>query len=122
MTTEATNAVPLRVVRGADLTADTAQSAGAVRVAGVSKVNTPETRIWMGKVSNEPGHQSVAHHHGDAETAGYVLKGRARIYYGENYEEYVDMAQGDFVFVPPNFPHIETNLSDSEELVWLTAR
>jgi hypothetical protein len=26
------------------------------------------------------------------------------------------------VFVPPFFPHIESNRSDTEELVWLTAR
>ncbi|WP_067068207.1 cupin domain-containing protein [Carbonactinospora thermoautotrophica] len=111
-----------RVVRAAQVTDQTAQSAGALRVAGVSGATAGATRIWLGKVSNEPGHRSVAHHHGDAETAGYVLKGRARIYYGEDFKEYVDLEEGDFIFVPPNFPHIEANLSDEEELVWLTAR
>lgn len=110
------------VVRAGSETAATAQSPGALRVAGISPATTPSTRIWLGKVSNEPGHRSVPHHHGDAETAGYVLKGRARIYFGEGYRQYIDMSEGDFVFVPPHMPHIECNLSNDSELVWLTAR
>jgi uncharacterized RmlC-like cupin family protein len=110
------------VVRAGSETADTAQSAGALRIAGVSPQATPSSRIWLGKVANEPGYRSVPHHHGDAETAGYVLKGRARIYFGENFDEHLDMEEGDFVFVPPYMPHIEANLSDDSELVWLTAR
>jgi uncharacterized RmlC-like cupin family protein len=101
---------------------DTGQSGGAVRVSGVSKQHTPATRIWFGKVSNEPGYRSLPHHHGEAETGGYVLSGIARIYYGENYSEYVDMKEGDFVFVPPYMPHVEVNMSTTEELWWLTTR
>jgi uncharacterized RmlC-like cupin family protein len=102
--------------------AGTAQSAGAERIAGVSSATTPATRIWLGKVRNDPGHRSVPHHHGDAETGGYVLKGRARVYFGPDYGEHVDVNEGEFVFVPPHMPHIEANLSDDAELVWLTAR
>lgn len=100
----------------------TGQSGGAVRISGVSPQHTPATRIWFGKVSNEPGYRSLPHHHGDAETGGYVLKGRGRIYYGENFEKYTDLNEGDFVFVPPNMPHVEVNMSTTEELVWLTTR
>ncbi len=57
-----------------------------------------------------------------AETGGYVLKGRARIYFGADYAEYIDMSEGDFVFVPPFMPHVEANMSQDAELVWLTAR
>jgi uncharacterized RmlC-like cupin family protein len=112
----------LEIVRASELSDNTNQSAGALRKSGVDGNLTAATGIWMGKVSNEPGYRSVAHHHGDAETAGYCLKGQARLYYGENYEQYVDLDEGDFVYVPPNIPHIEANRSDTEELVWLTAR
>lgn len=91
-------------------------------MAGVSASTTAATKIWLGKVRNDPGHRLVPHHHGDAETAGYVLKGRARIYFGVGFKEHVDVEEGEFVFVPPRMPHIETNLSDDAELVWLTAR
>ncbi|MEI5682637.1 cupin domain-containing protein [Mesorhizobium sp. CCNWLW179-1] len=100
----------------------TAQSGDCVRVSGVSPQHTPATRIWFGRVSNEPGHRSPPHHHAEAETGGYVLKGKGRIYYGEGYKEFIDLGEGDFVFVPPFMPHVEVNMSTTEELVWLTAR
>lgn len=112
----------LDVVRAHELSDTTGQSAGALRQSGVDANLTAATGIWMGRVSNEPGYASVAHHHGEAQTAGFVLKGKARISFGEGYREHVDMDEGDFVFVPPYFPHIESNRSDDEELVWLTAR
>jgi uncharacterized RmlC-like cupin family protein len=101
---------------------NTGQSGGAHRVSGVDTTHTPATRIWFGKVSNEPGFRSLPHHHGEAETGGYVLTGHARIYFGDGYSEYLDMSEGDFVFVPPFMPHVEANMSTTEELVWLTAR
>ena len=51
-----------------------------------------------------------------------MLSGRARIYYGHAYEEYVDLEAGDWVFVPPFLPHVECNMSTKEELVWMTTR
>ncbi|MFE2061362.1 cupin domain-containing protein [Streptomyces sp. NPDC059467] len=101
---------------------NTADSGGAVRVSGVSAQHTPARRLWYGKVSNEPGYRSVIHHHGEAETGGYVLSGRARIYFGEKFEDYVDMEEGDWVFVPPFMPHVECNLSRTKPLVWMTTR
>jgi uncharacterized RmlC-like cupin family protein len=110
------------VTRKGEENTRTDQSGGCVRVSGVGRQHTPATKIWFGKVSNEPGYRSLPHHHGEAETGGYVLKGKARIYYGENYSEYFDMEEGDFVFVPPHWLHVEANMSTTEELVWLTSR
>ena len=110
------------VTRGGLEDADTANSGGAIRVSGVSIQHTPARRLWFGKVHNDPGYRSVTHHHGEAETGGYVLSGKARIYFGEKFEDYVDLATGDWVFVPPFLPHIECNLSRSEPLTWLTTR
>ncbi|WP_234343166.1 cupin domain-containing protein [Streptomyces fulvoviolaceus] len=93
-----------------------------MRISGVSPQHTPATRIWFGKVSNEPGYRSLPHHHGEAETGGYVLTGHARIYFGEGFREFVDLYEGDFVFVPPHMPHIEVNMSTSTQLVWMTTR
>jgi enamine deaminase RidA (YjgF/YER057c/UK114 family)/uncharacterized RmlC-like cupin family protein len=117
----AADAVPVVTRAGAEHTG-TGQSGGAVRVSGVSPQHTPAQRIWFGQVSNEPGFRSLPHHHGEAETGGYVLRGTARIYFGEQYATWVDMGPGDFVFVPPMMPHVEVNMSTTEELVWLTCR
>ncbi|MEV4734750.1 cupin domain-containing protein [Saccharopolyspora sp. NPDC049426] len=110
------------VTRKGQEDAGTGQSGGAVRVSGVGPQHTPATRIWYGRVSNEPGYRSLPHHHGEAETGGYVLKGKGRIWYGPSYSKYEDLEEGDFVFVPPFMPHVEGNMSTTEELVWLTCR
>ncbi len=36
--------------------------------------------------------------------------------------DYVDMTEGDWVFVPPFMPHVECNMSTKHDLVWLTTR
>lgn len=110
------------VTRGSHEIADTGQSDGATRVSGVSIQHTPATRLWFGKVSNLAGYRSVPHHHGEAETGGYVLSGRARIYFGQEFVDYIDLEQGDWVFVPPFMPHVECNLDRNNPLTWLTTR
>lgn len=116
-----TKIVPVVTRRGEE-NQQTGQSGGAVRVSGVSIQHTPATKLWFGQVSNEPGYRSLPHHHGEAETGGYVLRGHGRIYFGEGFGEWIDMFEGDWVFVPPYMPHVEANMSVSEELVWLTTR
>ncbi len=110
------------VTRAGEENQETGQSGGATRVSGVGPQHTPATRIWFGQVSNDPGYRSYPHHHGEAETGGYVLRGHARIYFGEGYGRFIDMTAGDWVFVPPYMPHVEANMSTTEELVWLTTR
>jgi uncharacterized RmlC-like cupin family protein len=119
--TSATEVAPI-VTRGGNESTETGQSGGAVRISGVSPQHTPATKIWYGKVSNEPGFRSLPHHHGEAETGGYLFQGHGRIYYGEDYEQFVDMVAGDFVFVPPMMMHVEANMSTTEDLVWITCR
>ncbi|MCS5478115.1 cupin domain-containing protein [Corynebacterium sp. YIM 101645] len=98
------------------------QTHNARRISGVSRENSAASKIWFGKVYTGPGEVSGAHHHGEAQTGGYVFKGRGYIRYGERYEKIVYMEEGDFVFVPPFMPHIEGNASRTEELIWMTTR
>ena len=100
----------------------TGQSEGATRISGISIQHTPATRLWFGKVHNDAGYRSVPHHHGEAETGGYVLSGRARIYFGEGFADYIDMHEGEWVFVPPFIPHVECNLYRNNPLTWMTTR
>lgn len=115
----------IRLIRGADLSAETGQTAGAERLVAIGPNDDAKARsgrLWMGRVRNEPGMRSVPHHHGEAETAGYILSGNARISWGEGYEQYVDLETGDFCYVPAYLPHIEANLSETDPLVFLTCR
>ncbi|NQD42244.1 cupin domain-containing protein [Glutamicibacter halophytocola] len=110
------------VNRAADLETAPGQTLNARRISGVSKENSAADKIWFGKVHTGPGEVSDPHHHGEAQTGGYVHKGRGFIRYGEGYSNIVYMEEGDFVFVPPYMPHIEGNASKTEELVWMTTR
>lgn len=110
------------VNRAAALAEAPGQTHNARRISGVSKENSAASKIWFGKVYTGPGEVSGAHHHGEAQTGGYVLKGRGYIRYGDRYETIVYLEEGDFVFVPPLMPHIEGNASKTEELVWMTTR
>lgn len=111
-----------QVTRTGEEDTQTMSSGGCIRVSGVGPQHTEATKIWFGQVSNDPGYRSLPHHHGEAETGGYVLRGTARIYFGDGFREYLDMTAGDWVFVPPFMPHVEANMSVTEELVWLTSR
>lgn len=125
MATEEIHESGIRLIRGADLSDVTGQTQGAQRLVAIGPNPDAAARskgIWMGRVSNEPGMRSLPHHHGEAETAGYILSGHARIYWGNGYEQYVDLHTGDFCYVPPMLPHIEANVSTTDELIFLTCR
>jgi uncharacterized RmlC-like cupin family protein len=101
----------VRVVRAPDATDQTGQSTGLVRRMGVG-APTGAARIWMGVTIGPPGMDSGPHHHGEAETAGYIVRGHCRVLWGEKYEHHVDVGPGDFLFIPPYLPHIEQNRTD----------
>jgi uncharacterized RmlC-like cupin family protein len=65
---------------------------------------------------------SGPHHHGEAETGGYVLKGSAVVLFGDDYGEHVELHEGDFIYVPAFVPHIERNLSSTEPVEFVTCR
>ncbi len=110
------------VTRSGGEHAGTSQSGGLAIVSGVGPRHTPATRLWFGKASNKPGFRSLPHHHGEAETGAYVLSGRARIYFGEGYQEFLDLTGGDFMFAPPFLPRLEADMSATDELWWIACR
>ena len=63
-----------------------------------------------------------AHHHGDLESIIYVVKGRARMRWGERLEFVAEAGPGDFIFVPPFVPHQEINASTDEPLECVLVR
>jgi uncharacterized RmlC-like cupin family protein len=111
----------LLVVRGGTLSSNTAQTVGMPRRAAISKETTGAQHLWVGRVVGEPGMDSGPHHHGEAETCGFILSGTPRIYYGEEYAEFVDLEPGDFIYIGPFVPHIESNPHDTP-VEFITAR
>jgi uncharacterized RmlC-like cupin family protein len=115
---------PLRLVGGDQLTADTAQSSGMRRYAAISGRSVGSDRIWMGRVHVAPQTRSSDHHHGDSETAIYVVSGApVFVFLGDDGEEVRLAAKpGDYVFVPPWTPHREENPDPGAEAVVVLAR
>lgn len=107
----------IKIVRAAELDDSTKQTANLPRKTAIQAPN-----LWIGRVSGSPAKDSGAHHHDEAETAGFIVEGVTRILHGENYELFEDLSTGDFLRVPPFLPHIERNLSDTETIEFLTAR
>ena len=112
----------VKLVRPAERDRGTAQTAGMVREAGISAETAGVRTIWSGYVRTPPGTASGVHHHGDCETAIYVLSGHVRFSYGPTLERSVDAQAGDFVFVPPNEIHMEENLSTTEPVELIVSR
>lgn len=112
----------IRIIKPHERDTSTAQTPGMTRVAGVAASTTGATSIWMGQFTNEPGFRSGAHHHGDVESAIYVLSGRLRMRWGEHLEHSADAEPGDFIFVPAHLIHQEVNLSSTEGVVAILAR
>jgi uncharacterized RmlC-like cupin family protein len=112
----------IRVVRPNERFKGVVQSGSMAREAGVAPETTGATSIWSGWVTTPAGAVSSVHHHGDCETAIYVLKGRARFLFGPKLENEFEVGPGDFLFVPPFEVHQEVNLSDTEPCELIVSR
>jgi uncharacterized RmlC-like cupin family protein len=86
---------------------DGPSTAGMVRSQAVAS-----ERMWAGLVRTEPGMVSGWHHHGDHESAIFVVSGTLRMEFGPGGAEVFDAAPGDFVYVPEGAVHREGNPSD----------
>lgn len=71
-------------------------------------------RSWAGTVDIHPHAKTGAHHHGPVESVIYIVRGRARMGWGERLEFMAEAGPGDFIYIPPFVPHQEINASDEE--------
>ena len=95
-----------KVISGTLPASQTAQTPGMVRKPAIHKESTGASKIWFGTVTCAPNYKGPPHHHGEAETAAYVVSGYVRVYYGEDFKDYGEAGPGDYLFVPANTWHI----------------
>jgi uncharacterized RmlC-like cupin family protein len=77
---------------------------------GIARETAIESdRMWAGCAITEAGTASGWHHHGDFETAIYVLTGGLRMEFGASGSESFDASPGDFVYVGKGAVHRESN-------------
>ena len=112
----------VKVIPGDQLDPNTAQTPGMDRAAAINLARVGAQKIWAGTVKIHPNAKTGAHHHGHLESVIYVLKGRARMRWGEQLEYVAEAGPGDFIFVPPYVPHQEINASTDETLECVLVR
>jgi uncharacterized RmlC-like cupin family protein len=112
----------VRIIRSDQLDDRTAQTLGMHRRAAVTTERTGATKLWAGTVTIDPKAKTGAHHHGDLESVIYVVRGVARLRWGERLEFVAEAEPGDFIYVPPYVPHQEINASDEAQLHCVLAR
>ena len=112
----------VRIVRGDQLDLNTPQTPGMTRAAAITHARTGASKLWAGTVTINPNAKTGAHHHGALESVIYVVRGRARMRWGDALEFVAEAGPGDFIYVPPYVPHQEINAAPDEPLECVLVR
>jgi uncharacterized RmlC-like cupin family protein len=117
----------LHHVAPTDLLGRTTQTSGMRRVEAISGKTVGAQSLWMGQTHVAASTASGNHHHGDSETAIYVVSGSPVFVFvdlegDEPTETRLQTQPGDFIFVPPYVPHREENPDPEIEAVVVIAR
>ena len=97
-------------------------SGSMMRLAGVSQALGGAEGIHLAIATIPPGCASSPHYHVNCESAIYVSKGKGRFLTGRRLEKSLDIAAGDFIYVPPDSVHQPVNDSLSETMELIVAR
>ncbi|MDW9919367.1 cupin domain-containing protein [Sinorhizobium meliloti] len=106
----------VRVIKGDQLDDNTAQTPGMYRQAAINHARVGAQKIWAGTVAIEPNAKTGVHHHGPLESVIFVVRGKARMRWGDRLEYVAEAGPGDFIYVPPFVPHQEIN-ADPEKVL-----
>jgi uncharacterized RmlC-like cupin family protein len=112
----------VRVMPGNALDGNTAQTPGMDRKAAINYARVGAQKLWAGTVTIHANAKTGAHHHGALESVIYVVRGKARMRWGESLEFTAEAGPGDFIYVPPYVPHQEINASRDEVLECVLVR
>jgi len=112
----------IRVVRPAELSSETQQTSGSLRMSAIAAMNGIVSSLWAGIFVVEPSAKTGIHHHGEQDTVVYVLEGEACVRWGNFGEHSVAVGAGDFLHVPSWLPHQELNPSKENSFRWVVVR
>lgn len=112
----------VRIVHADELDSNTAQTPGMTRATAINYARAGASKLWAGTANIHPDAKTGAHHHGELESVIYIVKGRARMRWGEQLEYVAEAGPGDFIYVAPFVPHQEINASADESLECVVVR
>jgi uncharacterized RmlC-like cupin family protein len=112
----------VRIIRSDQVDFNTPQTPGMTRAAAINSALAGSEKLWAGTVSVQPDAKTGPHHHGTLESIIYVVRGRARMRWGEQLEYWAEADPGEFIFVPPFVPHQEINAQPDQPLECVVVR
>jgi uncharacterized RmlC-like cupin family protein len=108
-----------RIIRPLELVSHAREAAGIAQLPAITHELVGSEHLGVGMTILEPGVATGPHHHGDRETAVYLVAGRLSLHSGPRLESVAELEVGDLVFLPPYLPHEEMNPSSEEAAVWV---
>jgi uncharacterized RmlC-like cupin family protein len=112
----------ISVVHPAELSTDTQQTSGSLRMSAIAATHGIVSSLWAGIFVVEPSAKTGIHHHGQQDTVVYVLEGEACVRWGDSGEHLATIVAGDFLHVPSWLPHQELNPSKENPFRWVVVR
>lgn len=89
---------------------------------GISAATAGAKGICMHVVTIPPGGREKAHLHKGHETAIYIVSGAVDVAHGEGLRKRLKVKAGDFLYIPPDVPHLPSNPSPDEPCVAVISR
>jgi uncharacterized RmlC-like cupin family protein len=86
---------------------------GLTYLTGLGRETVGSKAICMKVVVLPDGARAKTHLHRGIETAVYLVEGQAEMFFGNRLEQHVDVAADDYVYIPPDVPHLVVNRSGS---------
>jgi uncharacterized RmlC-like cupin family protein len=87
----------VRVVPARQLDGNVPSTPGMDRKAAINFARVGAQKLWAGTVTIHANAKTGAHHHGHLESVIYVVRGRARMRWGESLEFTAEAGPGDFI-------------------------
>src|ERR1700719_110785 len=105
----------VRVIPAHALDSNTPQTPGMDRQAAINFARAGAQKIWAGTVNIHPNAKTGAHHHGELESVIYVVRGRARMRWGEQLECVVVRSDNEAVVFNLDIEPVEK----PEQVLWI---
>src|ERR1700687_3772201 len=95
----------VRGVHAHELDPNLPQTQGMSRAAAINFARMGAEKIWAGTVKIQPNAKTGAHHHGPVESVIFVVKGKARMRWGERLEYTAEAGPGGLILGAPFRSH-----------------
>lgn len=95
---------------------------GLTYTEGVFAENAGSRGLCLHLLRIPPGGRARAHLHQHHESAIYLVSGQATVLHGPGLSRRDEMVAGDFLYIPPDVPHLPINTSRTEAAVAVIAR